>query len=172
MDGVGHGNPSSPLDGKHDRTRSGVACHHRIWTTHTVRRCQAWHAIIAFGQHRRLDDVERGMPSPTLESTHGRTTSGVACHHRLWVAQTVERHQAWHAIIALGRQTQSNDVGPGMLSSPLDVARSMPSSPLDEKHGQMNSGVACHHRLWSAHKVERRRAWDDIHLLWTAHTVE
>ena len=107
------------------------------------------------------------MPSPG--STHDRMTSGVACHHRLWAAQTVERRQAlhpiiaielahtvgwrraWHAIIALGRQTRSND-----------VRRDMLSPPLDNRHGQTSSGVSCHHRLWAAHTVERRWAWHDI----------
>ena len=81
------------------------------------------------------------MTSPLLDSTHCRTTSGVACHHRLWAAHTVERHRAWHAIIAYGRQTRSND-----------VRRDMPSP----------SGRACYHRLWAAHTVERYRAWHDI----------
>ena len=91
------------------------------------------------------------MTSPPLDSTHGRTTSGVACHHSLWIAHTVERRQAWHAIIALGRQTRSND-----------VRRGMPSSPLGSQEGQTASSVACHHRLCPAHKVERRWAWNAI----------
>ena len=88
---------------------------------------------------------------------------------RLWAAHTVERRrawhaiiafgladtvgqrQAWHAIIALGRQTWSND-----------VRRGMPSLPLGSTDGRMVSGVACHHRLWPAHTVKRRRAWHDI----------
>ena len=36
--------------------------------------------------------------------------SGVACHHRLWAAYTVERRQVWHAIIAFGQHTWLNDV--------------------------------------------------------------
>ena len=133
-----------------------------------------------------VGNVRRCMTSPPLECTHGRTTLGVACNHRLWAAQTVERHQAWHAIIALGRQTRSSDVGRGMPSSPLgstdgrtasgvachhrlwashqsnDVRRFMPSSPLDGKHGRTTSGVACNHRLWEAQAVERHRAWHAI----------
>ena len=68
-----------------------------------------------------------GMTSPPLDSTHGRMTSGVACHHRLWAAQTVKQLWAWHAVIALEWKTRSNDIG-----------------------------RACHHRLWTAHTVERR----------------
>ena len=111
--------PSSPLSSTHSQTTSGVACHHRLGTAHTVGQRWALHAIIAFGQHTQLNDVGRGMPSSPLGSTGGRTASGVACHHRLWVAQTVERRRAWHAIIAFGQQTRSNDIGRGMPSSPL-----------------------------------------------------
>ena len=132
------------------------------------------------------------MTSPPLERTHGRMTSGVACHHRLSVAHTVERRRAWHAIIALGWQTRSNDVGCGMPSSPSGSTHGRTTSsvakkslPLVSTHGRTTSGVACHHRLWAAHTVERRRLWhalgqqtrsDDVrrdmhHCLWTAHTV-
>ena len=100
-------------------------------STHGQQR-RAWHDIAAFGQHTR-SYVKHDMTSPPLVSTHGRTTWGVACHHRLWVAHTVERRQAWHAIIALGWKTRSNV-----------------------------SGVACHHRLWGAHRIERCRAFHAI----------
>ena len=108
------------LNSKHGRTTSGVAYHHRLWAAQTVRQRWALHDIIAFGQHTQSKDVGRGMPSSPLGSTEGRMTSGVACHYRLWAAHTVERHQAWHAIIASGQHTWSNDVGRGMPSSPLD----------------------------------------------------
>uniref|UniRef100_A0A3Q7GPR0 Uncharacterized protein n=1 Tax=Solanum lycopersicum TaxID=4081 RepID=A0A3Q7GPR0_SOLLC len=39
-------------------------------------------------------DVGHGMPSSPLCSTTAQTMSGVACHHYLWAAQTVERLQA------------------------------------------------------------------------------
>ena len=112
---------------------------------------RAWTAKYAFGQHTRSNDVGRGMSSSPLGSTHVRATSGVACHHRLWAAHTVERRRAWHATIAFGQHTRSSDVG-----------RGMPSSPLGSTHGRTTSGVACHHRLWAAHTVERRRAWHAI----------
>ena len=128
------------MDGNHGQTTLGVTCHHRLWTTHTVERCRAWHAIITFGQHKWL------------------TTSGVACHHRLWAVHTVERHWAWHAIIAHGRQAQSNDVR-------CDI----PSPPLDNTYDRTTLGRACHHRLWAAHTVERCRAWHDISRLCTTH---
>ena len=158
---VRRGMPSSPLGSTHGRATSGVACHHRRWAAHTVERRRAWHAchqrlgkahteerrrawhdIITFGQHTRLNYVRRGMPSSPLGSTNGRTTSGVACHHYLWAAHTVERRRAWHAIIALRQHKQSNDIGLGMLSSPLGST-----------DGRTTSGVACHHRPWIAHKV-------------------
>ena len=157
--------PSKPLDSTHGRTTSGVTCHHRLWDAQTVKRRRAWHAIIAFGLadavgRRRAwhaiialgrqtwsNDVGRGMQSLPLGSTHGRTTSGMACHHRLWAAHTVERRRAWHAIITLGRQTPSND-----------VKRGMPSSPLGSTNGRTMSGVACHHRPWMANTVKQRQA--------------
>ena len=116
-----------------------------------VGRRRAWHDITALGLHRRSNDVGCGMTSPPLESIHGRTTSGMAGPHRSWTANTVERHQAWHAIIALGRQTRSND-----------VRHDMPSQPLDNTHSRMTPSVACHHHLRESHTVKRRRAWHEI----------
>ena len=157
------------MDGKHRLTTSSVECHHCLWAAQTVEQCQAWHAIIALGRQTRSNNVRRDMPSPPLESTHGGTTSGVACHHRIWAAQTVERRwawlaiiafgladtvgrcQAWHPIITLRRKTWSNDVG-----------RGMPSPPLGSTHGRTTSGVACHHSPSMANTVERRQAWHAI----------
>ena len=128
---VGRGLTSPPLDCTHSWMTSGVALHHRLWTTHTVERRRAWHTTIAIRQHTRSNDVGHGKTSPPFDSTHGRTTSGMAWHHRLWAAHTVERRWAWHAIIALGRQTRS-----------YDVRRDMPSPPLDITLGRTTSGVA------------------------------
>ena len=108
--------PSPPLDSIHGRTSSGVACHHRLWAAHTVERRWALHDITAFGQNTLSNDVERDMPTPPLDSTHGRSTSSVAFHYRLWAAHTVERPLAWHAIIAFGQHKRSNDVRRGMTS--------------------------------------------------------
>ena len=126
------------------------------------------------------------MPSLRLVSTHGRTTSDVACNHCHWAAHMVERCQACHDISALGLHARSDDVGHGMTSPPLDnthgrtrqawhditalelhtrsndVGRDMPSSPLDSTHGRATSGVTCHHRLWAAHRVKQCRAWHAI----------
>ena len=68
---VGHGKTSPPLDNTHGGTISGVTCHHRFWTPHTVERRSAWHAIISFEQHTQSNDVGHGMTSPPLDCTHG-----------------------------------------------------------------------------------------------------
>ena len=73
---IGCGMTSPPLDNTHGRQR------------------QAWHDFTTAGWHTRSYDVERGMTSPPLDNTHNQTTSGVACHHRLWAKKTVERHPA------------------------------------------------------------------------------
>ena len=147
-----------------------------------VKRRQAWHSIITYGQQTRSNNVGCGMTSPPLDSTHGQLTSGVTCHHRRWITHSVKRHRVWHAIIAVGQHTRSNDVRRGMTSPPLDsihsrqrrlwhditalgkhtrsndVERGITSPPLDSTHGKTTSGVACHHFLWAAHTVERRQA--------------
>ena len=134
-DYVGRGMTSPLLDSTHGQTTSGVACHHRLWAAFTIKRGRAWHDITAHGQHTWSNDVRRGMASSPLGSTHGQITLGVACRHCPWIAHTVERHRAWHAIVAFGQHTRSNDVGRGMTSPPLDGTR-----------GQTTSGVALHHR--------------------------
>ena len=81
---------SQPLDVIHGRTSLGVACHHRLWAAHTIECRRAWHDITAFGQHTQSNEVGHDMSSPPLDSTQGRMTSSVACHHHLWAAHTVE----------------------------------------------------------------------------------
>ena len=151
-----------------------------------VGRRRAWHAIIACGQHTRSNDVGCGMPSSPSGSTHGRTSSEVACHHCLWAAHSVERHRSWHAIIAFGKHTRSNDVERGMQSSPFaahtverrrawhaiialgqhtrsdGVKRGMPSSPQGSTHGRTTSDEAYGHRRWAAQTAGQRRAWHAI----------
>ena len=99
---VGRGMPTSPLGSTHGRTLSGVTCQYRLWATHTVERRRAWHDITSFGQRTRSNDVGRDMPSPPLESTQGRTKSGVACHHPLWAAHTVELRRRGMPLLPLG----------------------------------------------------------------------
>ena len=81
------------------------------WTPHTIERCRAWHDITALGLHALSDDVGCGMTLPPLNSTHGRTMSGVECHHRPWTTRMVERRRAWHDITALGQLTLSTTSG-------------------------------------------------------------
>ena len=133
---VERGMQSSPLGSTHGRMTSGVASHHRLLTAHTVEQRQAWHAIIAFGQHTLSNDVGRERTSPPLDDTLGRMTSGVACRHRLRAVHTVKRREAWHAIIAFGQHKHSKDVGCGM-----------PSPPLDCTNSRTTSGVAFNHRV-------------------------
>ena len=83
---VGRDISSPPLDSAHSRKTSRVACNHHLWAAHTVEQRRAWHASIAFGKHTRSKDVERGMPSPPLDSTHGQMTLGMASHHHLWTS--------------------------------------------------------------------------------------
>ena len=163
-----------------------MACDHRLWAAQTVELRRAWHAIFTLGRQTWSNDVESGMPSSPLASTQSQTTSGVACHHRLGGAHRIERCRAFHAIIAFGQHTRSNDVGHGMPSrlwvahtverrrawhaiialgrqTPSnDVKRGMPSSPLGSTNGQTMSGVACHNIPWTTHMVGRRRAWHAI----------
>ena len=170
----------------HDRTTSGVTLHHRPWTTHPVGRRQAWHDIIAFGQHTWSDDVGRVMPLSPLGSTHGRTTSGVACHHRLWAAHTVERrwrgmlssplgstdgrttsgvachHIPWTTHMVGRRRAWHAIIAFGQHTRSNNVGRGMPSSSSGSTHGRTTSGVACHHCLWAAHTIRLRRELHDI----------
>uniref|UniRef100_A0A3Q7HJM8 Uncharacterized protein n=1 Tax=Solanum lycopersicum TaxID=4081 RepID=A0A3Q7HJM8_SOLLC len=83
---VGRGMPSLPLDNKHDRTTSGVSCHHRLWKAHTVERRRAWLNITALGLHARLDDVGRGMTSPPLDCAHARPKCITKKAERQWQA--------------------------------------------------------------------------------------
>ena len=159
---------SPPLDSTHGRTSSGMGFHYRLWEAHTVKRHWAWHDITAFGQHTRSNEVGHDMPSPPLHCTHGRTTSGVACHHRPLKTHSVERRRAWHDITVLGLHTWSDDVERGMTSPPSDSTHGRQRqawhniTALGQHTRSTTLGVACHHRPWIAHTVERRRTWHDI----------
>ena len=165
-DDIGRGMTSLRLDSTHSRMTSGVTCHHRLWEAHTVERRWAWYDINAFDQHLWSNDIGRDMPSPPLDNTLSKMTSGVACHHRHWAAHTVERRRAWHDITSLGLHAWSEVVGRGMTSPPLDsthgrqrrvwhditalgqhirseyFGRGMTSPPLDCTHDWTTSAVA------------------------------
>ena len=138
---------SPPLYSTHGQTTSGVACHHCLWTAHTVERRRGCHAIIAFGLHKQSNNVGRGMPSMPLVSTNGRTTSTVACQHCLWTSSHSRTASGMACHHRLLKKTGLNDVG-----------RGMPSLPLGRTHGRTTLGVACHHRPWTANTVKRRHA--------------
>ena len=128
-----------------------VACHQRL------------------GQHKRSDNVQRGMQSFPLDitygrmtsdvaghhclwaKTHGQTTSGVGCNHIPWTSHTVEKLQVFHAIVVFGLHTRSNDVRHGI-----------PACPLGSKNLKTTSGKAFHHRPLTTNEVRRSRAWHVI----------
>ena len=77
----------------------------------------------------------KGQMGLRTQHVRGQAASAKACAERAWTAK-----------YAFGQHTRSNDVG-----------RGMSSSPLGSTHVRATSGVACHHRLWAVHTVERRR---------------
>ena len=97
----------------------------RSWTSYTIEQRQACHDIIALGLHKWPDDVRHGMPAWAVGRINGRATSDMTCHHRNWVAHTIELCRSWHARIVLGQHTWLDD-----------VERHMESSPLGSKHRQ------------------------------------
>ena len=99
-----------PLDSTHGPTISSVACHHCPWRANTITLRRVWHAIITLGQHTRLDDVGRGIPSSPLEIIHDQTTLGMACYHHPWTADMIRSRRVWHASMDLGKHTRSEYV--------------------------------------------------------------
>ena len=172
------GIPSSPLYSTNGRTKLDMTCHHRPCTARTVGRRQAWHAITAlekhsverrqawhdipaFRQHTQSDDVGRGMTSPPLDSTHGRTTSTVACPHRPCTAHIVRRHRAWQMARTKQYWTMWSITCNHRTSEAYMVRRRLAwhaISRLDSTHGRTTSSVGCHHRPWIAHTIALRRA--------------
>ena len=117
------------LGSTHGRTTSGVECHHRVEAAHTVEQRLAWHTIIALRQHKRSNNVRRGMTSPPLDCTQGR---------QRW---------AWHDITALGQHTRSITSGvvwhhrPWKEHTVSNVGRGKPSPPFGSTHDRQ-------HRAW------------------------
>ena len=132
---IWRGMTSSSLKNTNGRTTSGMTCHHRLWTANTIKRCRVWPYITALGLQAWSDDIGRGMTSSPLDSTHGRMTSGEACHHRLWTAHTVGLRRVSHDVTAFRQHTRPDDDGYGL-----------PSPPLKCTYGRMTSCVASHHR--------------------------
>ena len=165
--------PSPPLDNNTRSNDVGFG---------TDERRRAWHDITSLGLHARSDDVGCGMTSPPMDSTHDRQCRAWHAISALGLAYTVGQRQAWYAIIALGRQTRSNNVGVschhllwtahtveqrqachditafGQQTRSNNVGHEMPSPPSYCTIGRTTSGVTCHHRLWVAQTIEQRQA--------------
>ena len=138
-----------PLGSKNSLMKSCMRCHHRVWTTFIVGQYRACYAIIAIRKHTLSEDVRHDMPSSPLQRTNGWLTSGMACHHPHWTTYMVRLCQAWHAIMDLVQHIWLDKVGHGRPSSPFDSIYMFGKT----------SGVACHHRPWTAYTVKRRQTW-------------
>ena len=146
-----------------------MPCHHFPWEIPRVRQSQAWHGIIALGQHTWSNYVRRGMLSLPLDNTDGLTMLGVSCYHCPWLAHTVRQRRlwqchshtwtaqmirlcrAWHDMMSLGQHTWSDDVNHGnviiafgMQTQSNDVRRGIPSSPLESIYDRTMVGVVCY----------------------------
>ncbi|TMW84675.1 hypothetical protein EJD97_024656 [Solanum chilense] len=161
------------------RATSGVACHNRPCKANTVRIGRACHVIIALGLHTQsndvgrrnaiiaLDDIRGVMRAWSMGSTHCQTMSRVACQYQSWLAHIIRLRRAWHAIMALGQHTRSDDVrcerplshldsihtvgqrlawhdiiSLGQHTRSEDVGRGMLSSPMDFTHDRTTLGMA------------------------------
>ena len=117
-DDFGRGTISPPLDSTHDRQR------------------RAWHDITSLGQHAQSAMSGVVCHQRPWTSLHSRPVLSVVCHHRPWTTNTVEQHQAWHAITSYKQYIRSNNVRHGITSLPLE-----------SKHDRTTSGVKCHHHF-------------------------
>ena len=77
------------LEKVHDHTTSGLACHHLPCEAYTVEKRQAWHDIIALGQHTQSEGGKHDKPSSPLNKKHDRTILNFACLHRHWIAHII-----------------------------------------------------------------------------------
>ena len=80
-----------------------------------------------------IDEAGHDIPSSPLGSTHGRTMSKVAYHHRPWIAYMVGQRRVWHAILTL-----------------------------DKLYGWTTSDAEFQRVPWTAHTVGRSRVWHAI----------
>ena len=147
----------SPLENTHDKVTWGLACHNRPWTTHIVGGRQVWHAIISLVLHTQTNELMSGMTSSPLDSTHSRTRSGVACHHRLRTAHTDGRLWKWHAIMALGKHTKSDDVDLRLYTWSDDAYH----------HSSLTAHTVKRHHAWHAIMALRHQTWsEDVGVAW------
>ena len=152
---------SSPFDGTHDQTTSGVVCHHRPWIAKHIQ------TISGVACHHL----------PWI-AKYDSTTSGVACHHGHWAIYTVRRHQPWQCHHRPWNDPRSDDFKRGMPSSSLerymikqrlawdkiisfrkhtqldDVRHVMSAWILGSTHDRMTLGIACYHHHSAPQAVE------------------
>ena len=141
---------SSPFDSTHGRLTSGLACPHGPWAAHTV-------------------NAERGITSLPVGYTRGRMKSGVIWLLCLETVHTVGRHRTWHAIIAIGLHTRSNDVRRGMLSWSLAITHACTMSGVARHYRPCtactrsdNVEHGIHHRHWTTYTIRLHRVWHVI----------
>ena len=80
---------SKTLDNTHGRMTSNMASYQGRWTAHMVVQRRPWNIITALRKYTGSDEVGSGMPSWTLDNTHGQTMSGMACSLCQWTSHTV-----------------------------------------------------------------------------------
>ena len=115
------------------------------------------------GQHTLREEVGVGILSLPLECTHGWTSLGVAMlsfplgsihdrtascikfHHCPFESKHCQTSSSWHAIIKFRLNTQTDNIGRSMLSSPFCTT-----------YDQSIWGIRCNHCPWIAHAVRRR----------------
>ena len=140
-------------------TKLSMACHRTPWTTYTVRRRPACHAIIILGKHTILNDVGCYRPPfpweahtvglrrviysiIALRMTDGRITVTKACYHHPKSAHTEEICRMWHASMTLKLLIRFHDIGGGMTTWPLG-----------SKLSRIASSVTCYHHSCATHTV-------------------
>ena len=141
--------PSSPLGSTHGQTTSCVACCHPLGqhtrSNHVGRGMPTWTLGSTYGlmtldmacsyflRATHIDEAGHDIPSSPLGSTHGRTMSEVAYHHRPWIAYMVGQRRVLHAILTL-----------------------------DKLYGRTTSEAEFHCVPWTTHTVGRSRVWHAI----------
>ena len=62
---------SYTLDTTYSLKTSSISCYHRVLTSHTVGRRQAWNARMSLGQQTLSDDIGQGIPLSPLDNIQG-----------------------------------------------------------------------------------------------------
>ena len=96
------------------------------------------------GKQTNFDNVKHDMQSSPLGSTHGSDNVVRGTPSSLLDNILVRRREVWKAIIDLGQNAKSHDIGLGM-----------PSLAQGSTRDRTTSGVACHHHHWVQNAVVR-----------------